>query len=406
MVVGDLGVVHQIFRLEGPLPPDGEGQVPVLVHRHRGDALGQRGHHILGDVAGVGTGIGEHLVVLIEGLHHGQGLFRRIGVLPVGVPLEFREVVGGGRRRLPPLALEGADDRLLPRQTPGQGPGFLPVEDTGLSLPVPPGGGEALQPDLEGVKLPGPEGADGLLPVHDEGQGGGLHPPGGELGVILAGEGPGHIEAHQPVGLAPGPGGVEEIVILRGRPQAGKALPDGPVGLGGDPQPLRGTLPPGLLQDPAGHQLPLPARVGGDDQFLHIPPVEQGPHRPELPGALGDDRRLHRFGQHGQSEEVPLLPRLVVLLRGGELHQMAQGPGDDVLRTLQTALAALRTAQHPGQFPAHRGFFRQHQCFGHEIAPFGACAPVIGFSFDFFASFHYTGEEEKRQLIQKKGCHL
>lgn len=229
------------------------------------------------------------------------------------------------------------------------------------------GGGEAGQLRGDRPELLGDEAADGLLPLHNEGQGGGLHPPGGELGVVPARQGPGDVEAHQPVGLAAGAGGAEQVVVLRRGPQVGEALPDGLVGLGGDPQPPGRPLPPGLLQNPPGHQLPLPARVGGDDQLAHVPPAKLGLDGPELPAGLGDHHRLHPLGQHGQGEHIPLGPRLVVVLRGRQLHQVPQGPGDDVLLPLQIPLSGLFAAQHPGQFPSYRGLFRQNQCFRHTI---------------------------------------
>ena len=90
--------------------------------------------------------------------------------------------------------LELGDDPALPCQGGGQGVQPLPVKAPGLALAIPPSGGEAGGFDREGEVLPGHKPADLLLPVHNEGQGGSLDPPGRELGVVLAGEGPGHVE--------------------------------------------------------------------------------------------------------------------------------------------------------------------------------------------------------------------
>lgn len=367
VVVGDLGGVDQIFGLEGTAAQQLRRQGLVVLHHHAAQPLRQGRNHVVGDVAGVGAGVGDHLMDLIEVLEDGQGLLGGVGVLLVGVPLELGEVVGRRGRGLPAGALEAGHHPLLPRQPGGQRLRPLPVKEPRLAVRIPPGGGEAGQLRGDRPELLGDEAADGLLPLHNEGQGGGLHPPGGELGVVPARQGPGDVEAHQPVGLAAGAGGAEQVVVLRRGPQVGEALPDGLVGLGGDPQPPGRPLPPGLLQNPPGHQLPLPARVGGDDQLAHVPPAKLGLDGPELPAGLGDHHRLHPLGQHGQGEHIPLGPRLVVVLRGRQLHQVPQGPGDDVLLPLQIPLSGLFAAQHPGQFPSYRGLFRQNQCFRHTI---------------------------------------
>ena len=306
---------------------------------------------------------------LVQVLHDGQGLLGGIGVLLVGVPLQLGQVIGRGGRGLFPGLFYLHQRPHATCQGGGKALRFLPVKSAGLALGVPPGGGEAVKPRLHRPEVTGLEGADLLLPVHDKGQGGGLHPPGGELGVVLAGERPGDVEAHHPVGHTPRPGGAEKVVVRFGGTQVGKALPNGPVGLGGNPQPFGRALPPRLLHNPPGHQLSLPAGVGGDNQIGHVPPAHQGLHRPELPPGLGDNHRFHLFRQHGQGKHVPLGPRLVVVLRGCQLHQVAQSPGDDILLPLQAALSRFPASQHPGQFPAHRRFFRQNQCFCHKTSP-------------------------------------
>ena len=66
----------------------------------------------------------------------------------------------------------------------------------------------------------------------------------------------------------------------------GKAVPDGLVGLGGYPQPLGGLVPSRFLHDPPGYQFPLPAGIGGDDQFL-VGGDEQGVHSGVGSGDIG-----------------------------------------------------------------------------------------------------------------------
>ena len=288
VVVGDLGVVHQVLGLEGLFPLDSPGQLLILRLGHRPEPVRQGGHHVVGDVAAVGPGVGQSLVPLIEALHQVQGLLGGVGVFLVGVPLELRQVVGRrGRGHLPHFGDLG-DDGLLALAGLQQPFQLFPVEGAAAALLVLPGGPEALQLGAQAVELPGHEAADLILPLHHQSQGRGLDPAGGELGVEFAGQGPGHVEPHQPVRLGPGLGGPVEIVVILGGLQIGEALPDGLVGLGGDPQPLGRLVPAGLLHDPAGHQLSLPAGVGGDDQVGDVPPLHQIRHHLVLAAALGD----------------------------------------------------------------------------------------------------------------------
>ena len=69
--------------------------------------------------------------------------------------------------------------------------------------------------------------SDLLLPRRDHGKGRRLHPSAGKLRVVLAGERPGGIDSHQPVGLRPRYRRPVEIVILLRILQMCKSFPDG-----------------------------------------------------------------------------------------------------------------------------------------------------------------------------------
>ena len=377
VVISDPGVVDQEPGLKRPLHEDGPGQVPIFVHHDALEPLGKCAHHIVGDIPGVGAGIGEQLVPLIQGLHQREGLLGGVGVFPVGVPLQLRKVIGRRGRRLPEGPLHLAEHAMLSLEGGAEVLRPFPVEGPGLSVPVPPGGREPPALRLHGEILLRDKAPDLLLPVHNQGQGRGLDAPGGELGPVLTGERPSDVEPHQPVGLAAGAGRVEKIVIFSRRAQMGKAVPDGLVGLGGYPQPLGGLVPSRFLHDPPGHQFPLPAGIGGDDQFLHVPPAHQGLDRAELPPGLLDNRGLHVLRQHGQGQQVPFLPGLVVGLRRGQLHQVAQGPGHDIPFPLQTALSPTPASQYAGELLSYRRLFRQHQRLCHAKTPcFSSLAPL------------------------------
>ena len=138
MVVAHLGVVYQIAGLKGTMAHDLPGQGSVFVDHHAAQPLRQGGYHIVGDIAGVGAGVGEDLVDLIEVLHDGQGLLGGVGVLFVRIPLQLGQVVGSGRRCLLPGALDFGQHSGLSSQFIDKGICLLLAENTGLSVFITP----------------------------------------------------------------------------------------------------------------------------------------------------------------------------------------------------------------------------------------------------------------------------
>ena len=86
----------------------------------------------------------------------------------------------------------------------------------------------------------GTERADLFLPPGNDGQGRGLDPSAGKLGIVLAGEGPGGVDPHQPVCFSPASCRVIERIVLAALLYVGESLPDGLVGNGRDPEPFDG----------------------------------------------------------------------------------------------------------------------------------------------------------------------
>ena len=94
MVIGDLGIVDEPPS-QRTLPGAGRQVLPIG-RRDRLDDPRQRGRHILRQVPAVGARVADQLVPLVESLRHIQRLLRAEAEQPVGVPLQFRQVVERG----------------------------------------------------------------------------------------------------------------------------------------------------------------------------------------------------------------------------------------------------------------------------------------------------------------------
>ena len=370
VVVGHPGVVYQIFDLQWPPAVNLLRQRLVDVHHAALQALRQGLHHIVGNVTGIGARIGQELVLLVKPLHDVQRLFRGVGVFFIRVPLQLREIIGGGRRHLLPGLLHPGQHLALALELCGQLLRLLSVKNGGVPLPVPPIRGKAVQLRRDTPVFPGDKAPDLLFPPRDERQRRRLYPAGGELSAPLAGEGAGDVQANQPVRLAAGLRGAVEAVVFRGRLEILKAFSDGLIRLGGDPQAPGPALPARLLHDPAGDKLPLASSIGGDNELCHIAPLHEAGDRLVLPARLRDHHQLHGLGEHGQILHVPLFPLFFIYVRIGQGHKMAEGPGHDIPVPLHISVSASCAAQHAGQLTPDGGLLRQNQCFCHVVFAF------------------------------------
>ncbi len=343
-VVAHLGVVHEALAGGQRAAQQLLGLGPEAGAAQGAQAVGQGGHHVGGDVAGVGARVAGDLVPLVQRLQHAQGFGRAEAQQGAGLLLQQRQVVGR-RRRVAFLLLAHLHDlRACAPHFVDDGAGPLRVLQARGPAGTLPGAAEGAEIGLDRPEGLGAEVADLLLPGGHQGQGGGLHPAGREAGVVAAAQGPRQVQADDPVRLGPALRGAEQVVVGSGGLQGPEAFPDGRVGLGADPQAPGGPLPAGQAQDPAGHQLPLPAGVGGDHQGAHVLSVQELLDGVELVGAAADHRQPHLLREHGQAFQVPGFPALVVAFRVGQLHQVAHGPGHDPGTAFLPALAPLRAA--------------------------------------------------------------
>ena len=321
--------------------------------------------HIVRQIPAVRPGVSRELLV-IEGLQVVQRLLGGVAQGAVGLPLEGGQIKKGGwlLRFLPPLhRLDHGGAALAP------GGGLLRLFLAGLPVP---GQGETVTVQLHHVERLRLERGDLRLPLDHQRQRGGDHAANVQSAAIEQGEQPGGVDAHQPVRLGPAEGGLMQPVILPSGAQMGKALPNGLVLHGGNPQPGDGLGAACQGIDRAENQLPLAARVAGIDHLGHVLPPKEGPQYVKLVPLVLGDGKPPALRQDGQV----LLPPLGVgrVIRGGvrQLRQMPHTPAHQPAVSFQIPLPALSSPQHGGQTLGYRGLFRNYQLIQVCLTPFSS----------------------------------
>ncbi len=355
VVVVDLGVVDDPRQRQHVQP--GHILGGLAVHRQLAQVGGDRlelADHVAGKKLGSGTRVGEQRPgarTLVQPLCGLQGARRRDAVAAVGVALQRGQVV---QQRGTGLAL-GALDRLdgggLARSGRGDRVGpFALGGAVGLALEpasaiAAVAGERKLGVDLE-VGL-GLEGVDLEIALDDQRQRGRLHPAqrhdaaqrpapdGGRAGGI---------HADQPVGLRAGAGGGLEVCHLLARPQVLEGVADRRLGHRVDPQPLYRLLRFGLVVDVGEDQLALAPGVAAVDHLVHVVALEQPLDHVKLLAAARLGAQLELLGQHRQGLDRPALQRRVVVLGLGQLDQVADRPGHDLVAGFEVALVLLEGA--------------------------------------------------------------
>lgn len=235
-----------------------------------GHKLRHGGFQIISEEAAVRAGIGAELF-LVEGLQVIKRLLCGIAEAAVGLPLEGGQVVEPGRVLRFLRALHRLDrDRLT-----GAGGGksvrlrFL-FELFGH-------GGKIAAAKIYRVKGFRAERPDLRLPLDDERQRGRHDAPHVQSAVVEDGKQARGVDAHQPVRAGAAEGGLMQPVVFPSRTQLRKALFDGLVLHGGDPQPLHGFRAARHVVDGAEDKLPLAPCVAGVDDLGHVLPAHEVP---------------------------------------------------------------------------------------------------------------------------------
>ena len=168
------------------------------------------------------------------------------------------------------------------------------------------------------------------------------------------------VDAHQPVRAGAAEGRLIQPVIFTPRTQLRKALFDGGVLHGGDPQPLHGLCAARHVVDGAEDKLPLAPCVAGVDHLAHILPAHEVPEQLELFGFVRSQGIAPACGQDGQIVIAPLGVLFIVHIRAGKLRQMSEAPAYKVAASRKIAVVAFGRAQHGGDGLGDGGLFRNH----------------------------------------------
>ncbi len=240
-----------------------------------------------------------------------------------------------------------------------------------MSAGVPVGRHEAALDPPEGGRA---EGEDLQLPVHQHGQGRGLHPacgPGVLLGAGLhpPGQGPGGVHSDQPVCLRAASGGVAQAIILGAGPQILEALADGLGGHRLQPEALAGLVNLQVVQDLAKDQLALAAGVAGVDHARDVLAVEQFLECRQAGRVALLGLEFEGGGKDRQILELPLPVAGVDFVGILELDQVAHGPGNHPGLALQVFLVVFKAAQGLGDIAGHAGFLGNDQGLGQQGPP-------------------------------------
>ena len=284
-----------------------------------GHKLRHGGFQIVGEEAAVRAGIGAELL-FIEGLQVVKRLLCGIAEAAVGLPLERGQVVEPGRVLRFFRALHRPDRDRLTGAGGGKGVRlrFL-FELFGH-------GGKIAAAKVHCVKDFRAERPDLRLPLDDERQRGRHDAPHVQGAVVEDGKQARGVDAHQPVRAGAAEGGLVQPVIFTSRTKVRKALSDGLVLHGGDPQPLHGLCAARHVVDGAEDKLPLASRVAGVDDLGHVLPAHEVPQQLELPGFVRSQGIAPACGEDGQVVIPPFCVLFIVHIRVGKLRQMPEAP--------------------------------------------------------------------------------
>jgi hypothetical protein len=212
--------------------------------------------------------------------------------------------------------------------------------------------------------------ADAFLPLHDDGQGRGLHPAhGGQVETaglgVEGGHGPGAVDADQPVAFRAADGGGAQAGHFAGVAQGGETVADGALGHGLQPQAPHRLLAAAMLGDVIEDQLALAARVTGVDQAVHILALDQLGQQLEAVLGLLDGGQGEMGRDDRQMGEGPFAPLDLVFLGHRQFQQVADGGGEHVVLGLEVVLFLVEAAQHAGDVLGDRRLLGNDELFGH-----------------------------------------
>ena len=243
--------------------------------RRNGGNLRDAAFHVVGQKPTVRAGISTKLF-LIEALCVVQRLLGRIGEDRVGLALEGGQIVEPGRSFGLFLLGNTMDRDRLALAQPGQIRRFL------FALQLFTRNSKRVQIELHREEGFRHKGADLCFPLDDHGKRRGHDAPDAQLVMVEQGEKAGGIDANQPIGFGTAERGLIQPLIFAAVLEQPKALPNGLILHGGEPEALDRLLAAGELIHIAEDQLAFTPGVTGVDDLGHILPIHQGTERVKL----------------------------------------------------------------------------------------------------------------------------
>ena len=213
--------------------------------------------------------------------------------------------------------------------------------------------------------------ADALFALHYDSQCRRLHAAdGGEVKAaglgVEGGHGAGAVDADQPVAFRAAEGGVTQAGHFRGFAQRQKAVADRALGHGLQPQSAHWLLRATVLGDVIKDQFALASSVTGVDQAFDVLALDQAGQQFQavfgfLDGLQGEVRRDHR-----QMRERPFAALDLILLRHGQLQQVADGGRQQVMLGLEKLFFFSEATQGASDVLSDRGLLGDDELFGHR----------------------------------------
>jgi len=181
--------------------------------------------------------------------------------------------------------------------------------------------------------------------------------------AVEGGHGTRAVDTDQPVGFGAAAGSVGQRQHLLVLAQAGEAVADGLLRHRLQPQALDRLLRLGLLRDQAEDQFPFAPRVAGVDQAGDILALDQAVQHLQARFGLGNGAQVEMRGDHRQVGEAPFAALDLVLVRGGDLDQVAHGRRQHVLVVLEVLVVLGKPPEGTRNVGCHRRLFRDDEGF-------------------------------------------
>ena len=120
-----------------------------------------------------------------------------------------------------------------------------------------------------------------------------------------------------------------------------------------------------MLRDQAEDQLAFAPRVTCVDQTGHVLALDQARQHLQARLGLGDRAQIKVRRDHGQVSEAPFTALDFVFIRRGNLDQVANRRGEDVVVALKVLVVLGEATQRARDISGDRRFFGNDESLGH-----------------------------------------